>query len=207
MTQKISFVDKPSKKYIFKVCFKLFTTGFKGEDESVKGLKDDKRHKVMPIADVALCWRWKAQSYANSWCCHLLMKGTVISIVDVALCWRWKAQSDANTWCCPLFQMNLKSGRWVIMVLIVWQLVLQLPVQSVPITTKVVSSNPTHGEVYSILHYVIKVCQWFSLCTQASSNKIHCHDITEQLLKVALNIINLTPKKLKHRFKMLPMYF
>jgi len=31
---------------------------------------------------------------------------------------------------------------------------LQLPVQSVPITTKVVSSNPVHGEVYSIQHYV-----------------------------------------------------
>jgi uncharacterized protein with PQ loop repeat len=27
---------------------------------------------------------------------------------------------------------------------------------SVPITTKVVSSNPVHGEVYSIQHYVIK---------------------------------------------------
>jgi hypothetical protein len=33
---------------------------------------------------------------------------------------------------------------------------LQLPVQSVPITTKVVSSNPFHGEVYLIQHYVIK---------------------------------------------------
>jgi hypothetical protein len=33
---------------------------------------------------------------------------------------------------------------------------LQLPVQSVPITTKVVSLNPVHGEVYSIQHYVIK---------------------------------------------------
>jgi len=32
---------------------------------------------------------------------------------------------------------------------------LQLPVQSVPITTNVVSSNPVHGEVYSIQHYVI----------------------------------------------------
>jgi hypothetical protein len=29
-------------------------------------------------------------------------------------------------------------------------------VQSVPITTKVVSSNPAHSEVYSILLYVIK---------------------------------------------------
>jgi len=31
-----------------------------------------------------------------------------------------------------------------------------LYVQSVPITTKVVSSNSFHGEVYSIQHYVIK---------------------------------------------------
>ena len=29
-------------------------------------------------------------------------------------------------------------------------------VQSVPITTKCASSNPVHGEVYSIQHYVIK---------------------------------------------------
>jgi len=29
-------------------------------------------------------------------------------------------------------------------------------VQSVPITTKVVSSNPVHGEVYSTQHYVIR---------------------------------------------------
>jgi hypothetical protein len=33
---------------------------------------------------------------------------------------------------------------------------LQLFVQLVPITTKLVSSNPIHGEVYSIQHYVIK---------------------------------------------------
>jgi hypothetical protein len=33
---------------------------------------------------------------------------------------------------------------------------LQLPVQSVPIATKVVSSNLVHGEVYSIQHYVIE---------------------------------------------------
>ena len=34
---------------------------------------------------------------------------------------------------------------------------LQLPVQSVYITTKVVSSNPVHCEVYLIQHYVIKL--------------------------------------------------
>jgi hypothetical protein len=33
---------------------------------------------------------------------------------------------------------------------------LQLPVQSVPITTNIVSLNPVHGKVYSIQHYVIK---------------------------------------------------
>ena len=40
--------------------------------------------------------------------------------------------------------------------MIIWQLDLQLPVQSVPITTNVVSLNPIHGEVYSIQHYVIQ---------------------------------------------------
>jgi hypothetical protein len=33
---------------------------------------------------------------------------------------------------------------------------LQLPVQSVPITTKVVSSNPAYGVVFSLQLYVIK---------------------------------------------------
>jgi hypothetical protein len=32
----------------------------------------------------------------------------------------------------------------------------QLPMQSVPITSKVASSNPVRGEVYSIQHYVMK---------------------------------------------------
>ena len=32
----------------------------------------------------------------------------------------------------------------------------QLPMQPVPITTSIVSSNPAHGEVYSIQHCVIK---------------------------------------------------
>jgi len=42
------------------------------------------------------------------------------------------------------------------MVVIVWLMYFQLPVQSVPITTKVASSIPVHGEVHSIQHYVIK---------------------------------------------------
>ena len=62
------------------------------------------------------------------------------------------------------------------------------------ITTKVVSSNPVHGEVFSIQQYVIKFVsdlrqtnRWFSPCTSVSStNKTDRHDITEILLKVAL---------------------
>jgi len=67
-------------------------------------------------------------------------------------------------------------------------------VQSVPITTKVVSSNPVRGDVYPIQHYVIKFVSdlrqvgGFSPGTPVSTtNKTDRHDITEILLKVALN--------------------
>ena len=58
--------------------------------------------------------------------------------------------------------------------------------QSVPITTDAVSLNPTHGEVYSIQHYVIKfvsdlrqVGGWFSPGPPVySTNKTDCHDIS-----------------------------
>ena len=43
-----------------------------------------------------------------------------------------------------------------VVAVIEWELDIQIHVQSVPITTNVVSSNPAHGEVYSIQHYVIK---------------------------------------------------
>ena len=86
-----------------------------------------------------------------------------------------------------------------VMVVIIWWLDLQLPVQSFPITTKVVSVNPIHGEVYSTQDYVI---QFVSLLLQVdgyspgtpvfSTNKTDCHDITEILLKVALNTITQT---------------
>ena len=74
-----------------------------------------------------------------------------------------------------------------------------LHVQSLPITTKVVSSNPVHGEVYSIQHYVIKfvsdlrqVGVFFPGNPVSSTNKTDRHDIAEILLKVALNTINQT---------------
>jgi hypothetical protein len=45
-------------------------------------------------------------------------------------------------------QPTLANVGGAVVVAIVWWLDLQLPVQSVPITAKVVSSNPAHGEVY-----------------------------------------------------------
>ena len=66
--------------------------------------------------------------------------------------------------------------------------------QSEPITTNIVSSNPAHGEVHSIQNYVIKLVndlragQWFSLGTPVfSSNKTDNDDITEIVLKMTLN--------------------
>jgi hypothetical protein len=73
------------------------------------------------------------------------------------------------------------------MVVIVWQLDLQLPVQSVPIISKVVSSNPTYSEVYSIQHYVIKLVS--DLRQIAGLPRVIL-----LLLKVALKIITIFPK-------------
>ena len=65
--------------------------------------------------------------------------------------------------------------------------------QSVPITTNVVSSNPVYGEVYLMQHYVIK----FAPGTLVFSNNItDRQNRTEILLKVALNTINQTYKEL-----------
>ena len=55
-----------------------------------------------------------------------------------------------------LLHVRISEYKRAVVAVIVWQLDLQLPVQSMPITTKVVSSNPVHGEVYSVQHYVIK---------------------------------------------------
>ena len=72
-------------------------------------------------------------------------------------------------------------------IVIVWCLDLKLPVQPVPITTNVVSSNPTQTRQHYVTHG-----RWFSLGTPVSStNKTDHHNITEILLKVALSTINL----------------
>ena len=70
--------------------------------------------------------------------------------------------------------------------------------QLVSITTKVVRSNTVHGEMYSIQHYVIKFVgdlrqvSGFLRVPGSSTNKTDCDDITEIVLKVALNTINQT---------------
>ena len=46
--------------------------------------------------------------------------------------------------------------KGALIVVSVWYLEIQLPMQSVPITTKFVSSNTASAQVYSIQHYVIK---------------------------------------------------
>jgi hypothetical protein len=63
-------------------------------------------------------------------------------------------------------------------------------------TNNVVSSNPGHGDVYSIQHYVIQfvsnlrqVGGFLRVIRFPPPNKTDRHDITEILLKVALNTI------------------
>jgi hypothetical protein len=55
-----------------------------------------------------------------------------------------------------LYSKHFISLWGAVVVVMVWQLDLQLPVKSVPFIIKVVSSKPVHCEVYSIQHYVIK---------------------------------------------------
>ena len=92
-------------------------------------------------------------------------------------------------------------------VVIVWWLDLQLHMQLLPITTKVVSLNPVQGEVYSIQHYVIKFVSdlwqvggflWFPPPIKLIAM------ILLKLLKVAFNILTQTkpqgrPKKKQNK--------
>ena len=73
-------------------------------------------------------------------------------------------------------------------VAIVRLLDLQLPVQSVPITTKVVSSNHAHATLCEKVCQWLATGRWFSVGTLVSSTDKTDHpDITETLLKVVLN--------------------
>ena len=81
----------------------------------------------------------------------------------------------------------------------IFNLFLQLPMQSMSVITNVVSSNPAHGEVYLIQHYVIKIVSdlrqdggFLRVLRFPPINKTDRHDITEILLKMALNNITTT---------------
>ena len=64
--------------------------------------------------------------------------------------------STNKTDCYDITEILLKVVLSTITVVIVWQFDLQLTVQSAPIITKIMSSNPAHGQIYSIQHYVMK---------------------------------------------------
>jgi len=70
--------------------------------------------------------------------------------------------------------------------------------ESVPITTKVVSFNPAHSKVYldtalcDKVHQWFVAGQWFSPGVPVSSTDKTDHDTAEILLKVVLNTITHT---------------
>ena len=55
------------------------------------------------------------------------------------------------------FVSNISDECVLNMIVIVWQLDIQLHMRLAPITNNVVSSNHAHGEAYSIQHYVKKL--------------------------------------------------
>ena len=127
----------------------------------------------------------------------------VIELVfSAALCSKWIYKFRLNRIFSLMIQIqicyNLQSNQEVVVVVIIWSLDLKLPVQSVSITIKVVSSNHVQDEVCSIQHYVIKFVsdlRHFFLGTLVSSTKkTDWHDLAEILLEVVLNKINLNLK-------------
>ena len=103
-----------------------------------------------------------------------------------------------------LVKTNLPIQKEAVMVVIEWQVGLQLPMQSVPITTNVVSSNPRIPLMEGVLDttFCDKVCQWLAAgrwfspsIPVSSTNKTDRHNITDILLKVALNTMNQTKPK------------
>ena len=67
--------------------------------------------------------------------------------------------------------------------------------QSVYITTDVVSSNLDQGEVYNIMWYSLSVtCDRSVVFSGSSTNKTDRHDITKMVWKVTLSTIQQTNK-------------
>ena len=101
----------------------------------------------------------------------------------------WILMTPKKYWNSWNVQHNERMGG--VVVLIVWWLDLQLPLQSVPITTNVESLNT--ATLCDKVFQWLAAGRWFSPGTPVSStNKTDRHDITEILLKVTLNTITLT---------------
>jgi hypothetical protein len=67
------------------------------------------------------------------------------------------------------------------------------------VISDVVSSNLDQGEAYSLSHYEEKFVsdlRFYPDLPVSSTNKTHCHDIIEILLKMALNTIKQKYKQL-----------
>ena len=64
--------------------------------------------------------------------------------------------------------------------------------QSVPVSTNVVGSNPANCEMYSMQYDVIKFISDLHQVSGFLHGKTDCHNIAEILLKVALNTVILT---------------
>ena len=99
----------------------------------------------------------------------------------------------------PLVSSNFSyRNPWILFGTVRIVIVMQLDLQSMPITTKVVSLNPAHGEMYLIQHYVTKFVDdirqvvVFSGYSVSFTNKTDIYDITEILLKVVLHTMTLT---------------
>ena len=92
------------------------------------------------------------------------------SIFNILNCFYYRKRKLISKYYCfwniqwDLFVLNVGREKTVsqflhelgaVLAVILWELKLQLPLQSVPITTNV-SLNPVHGEVFLLQHYVIK---------------------------------------------------
>ena len=77
-----------------------------------------------------------------------------------------------------MFTSLLPENKGVVVVVIASLVDLQLPVQLVPITTKFVSSNCAHGDVYSIKHNLIKFVSDTSVVFTGYSGFLHTKKLT-----------------------------
>ena len=95
-----------------------------------------------------------------------------------------------------LMRIILQTENGTLVVVIVWKLDLQLPMQPLPILTIAVAPIPPMARC---TRYYFMCCQWLAAgrwfspdSSVSSNNKSDCHDITEILLKVELSTNTLT---------------